>query len=136
MYQAEIAPGLYLAVQPNPRKGVDHYAIVDIGNRLRDPDVPVAGAAIAYHLTRPRLRRDFVGPRDRWRLMGRVRDELGAAERLRVAAGAPLYNLLFNNCEQFARYVATGVRESKQLQTATAWTCLVALAAVALVPAR
>jgi len=30
----------------------------------------------------------------------------------------PTYNLFGNNCEHFARYVTTGIKESKQLQTA------------------
>ena len=47
--------------------------------------------------------------------------------RIQKAIKNPKYNLFGNNCEQFARYVTTGIKESKQLQAAVGIVALGAL---------
>ena len=47
--------------------------------------------------------------------------------RIQKAIKNPKYNLFGNNCKQFARYVTTGIKESKQLQAAVGIVALGAL---------
>lgn len=44
--------GLYLEKQHSPRKGVGHYGILDVGNRLRYPNAPYP---LAIHQTPPAI---------------------------------------------------------------------------------
>jgi hypothetical protein len=60
-------------------------------------------------------------------MLGPVTDEQFALQRLKVAAANPDYDLFGNNCEHFARFVATGVRESTQLRAAVVVVGLAAL---------
>ena len=108
-----LADGLYLLLQPSPSKGVDHYGILDVGNRLRLP----LGAAepVVVHQTPPAIRTDWLSSTGTWSIIGRIGDEVGAIGRIRTAAADPKYDLFGNNCEHFARFVATGRRESTQL---------------------
>ena len=52
----QFADGLYLLLQRSPSKGVDHYGILDVGNRLRSPIVPIEPVVI--HQTPPEIRAD------------------------------------------------------------------------------
>jgi hypothetical protein len=125
------ADGLYLVARRSPEKGVDHYGIVDIGNRFR-----LVGAdginPVVVHQRPPAIAAEWLknaGPGD-WRVLGKIGDEVYAIERLRQAAANPGYNLFGNNCEHFARFIATGVRQSTQLQVAGIVAGLAALAVV------
>lgn len=125
------ADGLYLVARRSPEKGVDHYGIVDIGNRFH-----LTGAdgirPVVVHQRPPAIAAEWLnnaGPGD-WRVLGKIGDESYATERLRQAAANPAYNLFGNNCEHFARFIATGVRQSTQLQTAGIVAGLAALAVV------
>jgi hypothetical protein len=113
----ELTPGLYWIAQKSPSKGVEHHAILDVGNRMRhwdiDPRCPVI-----LHQTPPSVRRDpFVGT-GTWKIIMKIADEPQAVARLIAACSNPIYNATSNNCEHFARYVATGKRESRQVQGA------------------
>jgi len=46
----------------------------------------------------------------------KIADERDAVRRLLAACENPAYSVVGNNCEHFARYIATGVRESHQVQ--------------------
>jgi len=61
----------------------------------------------------------------------KIEDESNAIRRLIVACSNSIYNTTGNNCEHFARYVATGKRESHQVQVAGLVGVLVGLAWVA-----
>lgn len=117
--------GLYLVAQRSDAKGVDHYGILDIGNRIRHPwaDYP-----IIVHQAPPMVRIDWFQNTGVWRVLGKVTDEPYALRRLQAAAANPTYDLFGNNCEHFARFVATGVRESTQLQAAAVIVGMVTLA--------
>jgi hypothetical protein len=65
-------------------------------------------------------------------VLGTIVDERYARYRLEIAFGSPTYNLFGNNCEHFARFVATGVHESTQLRTAAVVAGVAAIAALAL----
>ena len=123
--------GLYLVVQKSPTKGVDHYGILDIGNNLE-----VTGAdginPVIVHQCPPGIRADWLQDTGTWNVLGKITDERYAIERYKAALANPAYDLFGHNCEHFARFVATGVRESTQLQAAGVVAGLAALAVVAL----
>lgn len=109
--------GLYLVQQRSTAKGVDHYGILDVGNRLRNPNVDGRQQPVVIHQTPPALRINWLQDTGRWKLLGRITDQPHAIDRMNKAFQTPNYHLFGNNCEHFARYVATGVRESKQVQS-------------------
>ncbi len=110
-------PGLYLLVQKTQMKGVlvDHYGILDVGNRLKLPNVSW-GRPVVIHQTPPQIRLDSLEDTGDWKVLGRITDEPLAISRINKALENSSYDLFGNNCEHFARYVATGRRESTQLQ--------------------
>lgn len=118
--------GLYLVKQKSPEKGVDHYGILDIGNRVQHPGVDGINPVV-IHQAPPSLRVDWFQNTGLWEVLGRVTDEPMARQRLHNAAAMPNYDLFGNNCEHFARFVATGKRESTQLQAAGVVAGLAAL---------
>ena len=64
------------------------------------------------------------------------RCRLAPSETLRIARGllnTTGYSLLFNNCEHFATYCATGLRHSRQARRFFATACAVCMAAGALI---
>lgn len=126
--------GLYLLKQASRGKGVDHYGVLDVGNRLRDPRVNYPHPVV-IHQTPPSIQMDWLQNTGQWTVVGRIEDEVGALERLQAAFEDPAYDLFGNNCEHFARYVSTGIRESTQLQAAVAVTAL-AVAAIAVFRAK
>lgn len=116
----ELARGLYLAKRRSPEKLVDHYGIIDIGNRALHPNVSPTYPAV-YHINAAGLHWDYLANAgDGWQLLGRIgdEDEDAAIERIGQATSNPRYDLLQNNCEQFARWVAFGTKTSGQLQLA------------------
>ena len=107
--------GIYLLRRPASTKPLDHYAVLDVGNRLgfinSDGRQPVV-----LHQTPPRIRFDWLQDTGAWEVIGHVLDEEDAIHRLHYALQSPDYALFRNNCEHFARFVATGSHESKQIQ--------------------
>ena len=118
--------GLYLVKQRLEGKGVKHNGILDIGNRRRDPG-NWRGTPMGIHQAWPVLRVDRFEGTGAWVVLGLITDEAMAFSRMREAANNPAYDLFGNNCEHFARFVATGRRESVQLQAGLAILGLVAL---------
>jgi hypothetical protein len=111
----QLARGLYWITQRSLTKGVEHHAILDVGNCIGFPDV-YPTSPIIVHQTPPSIRRDpFTGTLD-WRVVMKIEDEPNSICRLIAACENPLYNTAANNCEHFARYVATGKRESHQVR--------------------
>lgn len=111
--------GLYIMKQKSPNKGVDHYGILDVGNRIRHPQIHSIHPVV-LHQTPPEVRLDWYHNTGSWEMVGRVTDEPGALARIAEAMKNPKYDLFGNNCEHFARFIATGKRESVQLQTVAA----------------
>ncbi len=128
MSDYKLSNGLYLIKQKSQVKGVlvDHYAILDIGNRLRLPKY--GNSPVVIHQTPPRIRTDWLDNTGQWDLLGQITDEPRAIERIDRALENDMYDLFGNNCEQFARYVATGSKESTQLQAAGLFVGLLATA--------
>ncbi len=110
--------GLYLMMQKTQMKGVlvDHYGILDVGNRM---NLPNAGwQPLIIHQTPPQIRLDRLADTGDWKVLSKITDESDAISRINRAIENSAYDLFGNNCEHFARYVATGRRESTQLQFA------------------
>lgn len=113
-----IADGLYLASTPGARvKGIPvvHYGIVDIGNVLNVQGVDESGVPTVIHQTPPRIKLEHLHPGVEWKLIDRISDVKGAIARIREAAKNPNYDLLGNNCEHFAKFVAHDTRVSGQV---------------------
>lgn len=121
-----LSDGLYLLRQPSSKAGVYHFGVLDVGNRLALPWATAFHPVIA-HQTPPSIRFDLVRDTGAWEMVGRILNEPAALRRLRVALNDALYDLFGNNCEHFARFVATGRRESLQLRTALVALCLTVL---------
>jgi len=118
--------GLYLCCRASPA-GVKHFGIIDVA-----PDgVWLYDCRKGIGLCEERVESAEVLAR--WSAEW-IADQLGARGRLaecaRVAAetGIP-YDLLVNNCEQLARFVATGQHTSVQLRNAFTLAVLAAIAA-------
>ena len=116
-----LRPGVYEVRRRNAVKGVEHSAIVDVGNRLgllplRDVFRP--HSAVLVHQTPPELAVEYLpeGLDDEWKVVRQVNDVAGARARLRQEAVRRRYDLLMNNCEHFASAIATGQRESPQIR--------------------
>lgn len=124
------ADGLHLVKQRSAGKGVDHYGILDIGNRLQ-----VQGAdginPVLVHQSPPGIQANWLQNTGAWKALGRIIDEPYAIARYHAALASSAYDLFGHNCEHFARFVATGVRESTQLQAAGWVAGLTALVIVA-----
>lgn len=122
--------GLYLVTQRSPGKAVDHYGILDIGDRLG-----VGGAdginPVIVHQSPPGIKAEWLQHTGEWRVLGPITDEPYAIERYKAALANPKYDLFGHNCEHFARFVATGIRESKQLNAAAVVTGLAVLVMIA-----
>jgi hypothetical protein len=113
-----LSSGFYLIRQPSSFGVVYHYGILDVGNRLQRDDAGQAPPVVIHQIP-PAISIDPLEHTGAWELLFKVPDDVEARARMQVAFTNPNYNLLGNNCEQFARYVATGTFESKQLQVAT-----------------
>lgn len=118
--------GLYLLRKDSEKFGLHHYGILDVGNRIRHPWVH-GEQPVVIHQTPPSIRIDWLQNTGPWEIHQRILDEPQAILRMGQAFANPGYDLFGNNCEHFARYVATGVRESTQLQTAGILTGLAVL---------
>lgn len=120
--------GLYLIKQRSEAKGVDHFGILDVGNRMRFANVFPGQQPVVVHQTPPHVQAAWLQQTGRWEVLGRITDEADAVARMRKARENPQYNLFGHNCEHFARYVATGKRESRQIQVMVAIAGLAAVA--------
>ena len=124
--------GFYLLIQKSVDKGVDHYGIMDVGNILEIDRVEDTSQPVVIHQTPPSIQLNWLQDTGAWKIAGKITDEVMAKNRIREAAQNPKYNLFGNNCEHFARFVATGVKESTQVQSAVLVSGLVALTIYAL----
>ena len=123
---SRLTRGLYLITQKCANKGLDHYAILDVGNRFGYRDVNPR-CPVIFHQTPPHPRRELAIGTGSWQILTKILDESHAWDRLNEACTNPHYNALNNNCEHFARYVATGTRESHQVQVVGVLAAIVGL---------
>ena len=107
--------GLYLLKQKSQAKGVEHYGIMDVGNKLNIQQANGLHPVIV-HQTPPSIALSWLQETGSWEVLGKITDETSAINRMKIALVTPTYDLFGHNCEHFARYVATGKKESTQLQ--------------------
>jgi len=114
--------GLYLVKRKSVKMGslIDHYAVLDIGNILELENVDHSFPVIAHNIfPQPVLQyyKDTVNNGvPNWEIVQICKDTSGAKKRFNEALRCGNYNLLFNNCEHFARHIVSKERNSKQLQ--------------------
>jgi hypothetical protein len=118
MPQYGLCNGLYRIKRKSRVKGVlvNHYGILDIGNCLYLP--AIGNSSVVIHQTPLPIRTDWLAHTGEWDLMGRIIDERHAMEKINKTLENDMYDLFVNNCQHFARYVATGARESTQIHAA------------------
>jgi hypothetical protein len=115
-----LSDGLYLLRQWSPEKGVWHFGILDVGNRIKNRSINRGSQPIVIHQTPPTIKMEWLRETGAWEVLGRIADEKIALLRINEAAKNPTYDLFVNNCQHFATYVATGVRQSTQVQVGLA----------------
>jgi hypothetical protein len=129
---AKISPnqGVYLAKQRSSYFVIEHYGVIVVGNSLLTQIGFPKNNALVFHLLDKGIQVDYLETSGNWEILGQVNETQisNSIWRLKFAFNNPNYNLLSNNCEQFARYVAEGVKQSTQVQGAG----LVALAGIGL----
>lgn len=130
MPYGNLQDGLYLLRQAAQKPGIYHYGILDVGNRIEHPKVS-GQQPVVIHQAPPAIRIDWLQNTGSWQDCWRITDEDYAIQRMKQAFNNPGYDLFGNNCEHFARYVATGVRESTQLQVVGVVAGLAALVWIA-----
>lgn len=123
--------GLYLIKRRSSEKGVDHYGVLDIGNRIRHPQVDGINPVV-IHKGANGNQIDWFQNTGIWETVSKVIDESGAIARLSEALKDPNYDLFGNNCEHFARFITTGKKESTQIQAAVMVVGLAVLTALVL----
>ena len=120
---------LYHAQRRSPGKRVMHHGLIDTDNQLRllrSRDLFTRRVVVAeLNTTGPRIAavEDVTG----WTVVQEVADVEGARARLPLAQTRGPYDPVANNCEHFANEVATGKRQSPQVQGWVALGCLLAL---------
>jgi hypothetical protein len=128
-----IADGLYLAQQPGIKaKGipVTHFGIIDIGNVLENPNVNSRKGPTVIHQTPPEVRCEYVSAERPWSITHQITDIHAAKSRIANAVKNKAYDLFGNNCEHFARYIATDKKYSGQVVIGTIATASVIALAV------
>jgi hypothetical protein len=106
---------LYLVKQCSGSKVVDHFGILDVGDRM-GLHHGLYLEPVVIHLLHPSIHIDLIREFGRCEIISRISDEAGARRRFHLARKNPTYDAIFNNCEHFAIFIATGRRQSPQLQ--------------------
>lgn len=98
---------------------IDYYGVIVIGRLLLQLEFSEK-YPLVFHLTDEGIRVDWLETSGTWQVLGEVNpiQRINAITRLKSAFNNPNYNLLSNNCEQFARFVTEGYKQSIQLQNA------------------
>lgn len=99
---------------------IDHFGVMIVGPSLKQFDYSDE-KPIIFHLTDGGFQGDLCEGFGRIDVLGKVDSEqmTQAIWRMKLSFFNPNYDLIKNNCEQFARYVTEGYKQSAQLQNAT-----------------
>lgn len=118
----KLSEGIYLVKRKSVilPSVIDHYAVIVVGKPLKQLGYSEQ-YPLVFHLTDEGIRIDWVETSGSWEMLGTVHptQRQNAIRRLKLAFNNPNYILLSNNCEQFARFVTEGYKQSIQLQNAT-----------------
>lgn len=109
--------GLYIvkrrAILP---PGKEHYAIAIVGRHVRNFDPSSKGPIVIHKTNQPGRHCDsFIA--SEWERVEKIPEDSleQVLHRMRISWWEP-YNLFLDNCEDWARYVATGKKESFQVR--------------------
>jgi hypothetical protein len=99
---------------------IDHYGVMFVGATLKSIGYSDA-KPIVFHLTDSGFQKHYLEGFGVPQVLGKVNsnDLLQTIWRLKISFFNPNYDLISNNCEQFARFVTEGYKQSIQLQTVT-----------------
>jgi hypothetical protein len=118
--------GLFLVERRLANKPGRHVGILDVGNTFQQQRLGWWSSVVYQYGPTGITFEDLTAY---WTTIKPITDVAGAVSRFREARLAA-YDLVTNNCEHFARYVASGSRESKQVQ---AWGWVLGITAACLV---
>ena len=116
--------GVFLLKRWVPDKGVEHYAVGVSGTvawrigSMRPTVIQLLPNGLSH---------EAWNESQGWEILRRSSDEGRALTRLASVRSAR-YAVFGSNCEHFARYVVTGIRESRQVQGAAVISLLLTLA--------
>lgn len=108
--------GIYLVKRKGAKSTLyDHYGFAVSGNLLKNFNLPIGKPKVIHKIDTGIIQNDFDS--HSWEVISKMpNNEIPLAilrTRLSIKDG---YNLLFDNCEHFARFVTTGKKESSQVQ--------------------
>jgi hypothetical protein len=115
--------GMYLVKQKSAEKGVDHYGILVVDRWVLARYINALHPMVLQQGP-PSIHWTWFRESGSWEVLAKIVDEAGAMIRIHAAIEKPEYDLFGNNCEHFARFVASGRRESTQLQAVGALAVL------------
>ena len=117
--------GAYLIKKFTTYKVAEHYAVLVVGKYLRDLGYDER-YPLVFHLTDKGLEINWFDQFSDWQYVPAsiTQNDLSKIIRFKIALSNTNYNLFSNNCEQFARYVVEGYKQSTQLQNAVGFTLL------------
>jgi hypothetical protein len=107
--------GLYLVKRPKKGGPGEHFAVLDVGNRIPKKSPFMIQPCVIHHMP-DGIKVEPIVPNEKWEVIEPIVDEPGAKQRILEALKTPEYDLLGNNCEHFSRFVASGKKESRQVQ--------------------
>src|SRR5438445_9059459 len=107
---------MFLLKRPSTYPLIDHYGVLVTGHLVRQFGIN-SSSPIVIHQTYPIPRVDWAESTGTWDILGQVLPSLvpSAMERVSLAFNDPNYDLFANNCEHFARFIASGQKTSTQL---------------------
>lgn len=99
----------------------EHYGVIVAGKSLRQLGY-FDGYLRIFHIDNEGIHIDLLPKINNWNLVKSTHplQNQNAITRLNFAILNPNYDLFSNNCEQFARYIVEGKKQSTQLQNAVA----------------
>lgn len=113
----QVPEGIYLVKRPSTYPLLEHYAVLVTGGLVSRLGIRSSNPIIIQQ-TFPNATVEWAEVTGVWHIVGEApRDGvMSAVERVAIAFREPNYDLLANNCEQFARFIVFGEKSSTQLR--------------------
>jgi len=125
----DLYDGLFLLKQTSGKFGVDHYAVLCVGNIL---GIPNLNHPYIIHQTPPEIKIEKFNGTGSWEIIGAFDNEKIPEAKIRLiqALNDKDYRLFTNNCEQFARYITEGKKYSTQVRGVAVVAAIIGLVLV------
>lgn len=126
-YFPELLEGIYLVKRKGEKSsGYDHYGFVVSGKFLKSFNLPEGKTKVIHKTDIGVVENDYDSLS--WQVIYKMPENETLLAILRTKQSLnDKYNLLFDNCEHFARYVTTGKKESSQVQNLVAFVLVASL---------